>query len=95
MAFSMDKLTLKSQEAVQGAQKAAQNRGHQRLEPMHLLVALLGPDQSVIAALLAQLGVNPGQILKAAEEGLNSLPKVSGGETTLGQDLARVFETAQ
>ncbi len=95
MAFSMDKLTLKSQEAVQAAQKTAQNRGHQRLEPMHLLVALLGPDQSVIAALLAQLGVNPAQILKAAEEGLNSLPKVSGGESTLGPDLARVLESAQ
>ena len=41
MAFRFDKLTLKSQEAVQKAQAIAQERGHQRLEPMHLLAALL------------------------------------------------------
>ena len=80
MAFSFDKLTLKSQEAVQKAQALARERGHQRLEPMHLLAALLDAEQAVIRSLLNQLGVNPAQVLKAAEEGLNALPKVSGGE---------------
>src|SRR5215475_5509785 len=95
MAFRFDQLTLKSQEAVQRAQELARERGHQRLEPMHLLAALLDPDQSVVRSLLNQLGVNPSQILRAAEEGMNSLPKVSGAETTLGADLNRVFEVAQ
>jgi ATP-dependent Clp protease ATP-binding subunit ClpB len=95
MAFRFDKLTLKSQEAVQAAQGVARDRGHQRIEPMHLLAALLVPDQSVIRSLLGKLGVNPDQILKAAEEGLNSLPKVTGAETTLGPDLARVLDAAQ
>src|SRR5205085_3574408 len=44
---------------------------------------------------LTQLGVNPAQVLRAAEEGLNALPKVSGGEMTLGPDLNRVFDQAQ
>ncbi|MHC5540594.1 ATP-dependent Clp protease ATP-binding subunit, partial [Singulisphaera rosea] len=95
MAFRFDQLTLKSQEAVQGAQELAKARGHQRIEPMHLLAALLDPNQTVVRALLAQHGVNPAQVLRAAEEGLNSLPKVSGGETTLGPDLSRVLEAAQ
>jgi ATP-dependent Clp protease ATP-binding subunit ClpB len=95
MAFRFDKLTLKSQEAVQGAQQIARERGHQRLEPMHLLAALLNPEQAVVRALLGQLGVNPAQLLKAAEEGLNALPRVSGAETTLGPDLARVLDAAQ
>jgi ATP-dependent Clp protease ATP-binding subunit ClpB len=95
MAFRFERLTLKSQEAVQGAQRIAQERGHQRLEPMHLLAALLDPDQSVIRSLLNQLGVNPGQLLKAVEEGLNSLPKVTGAETTLGPDLSRSLDAAQ
>src|SRR3954451_23654412 len=94
MAFSFEQFTLKSQEAVQGAQRLARERGHQRLEPMHLLAALLDPDQTVVRALLGQLGVNPSQLLRAAEEGLNALPKVTGGETTLGPDLNRVFEQA-
>ncbi len=37
---------------------------------MHLLAALLGPEQQVVRSLLTQLGVNPAQIKKAAEEGL-------------------------
>jgi ATP-dependent Clp protease ATP-binding subunit ClpB len=94
MAFRFDQLTLKSQEAVQAAQGLARDRGHQRLEPMHLLVALLDPEQTVIRSLLGQLGVNPAQLLRAAEEGLNSLPKVSGAEATLGSDLSRVLDTA-
>ena len=95
MAWKFDKLTLKSQEAMQRAQRLAQERGHQRLEPMHLLAALLDPDQGVIRSLLGQLGVNPAQVLKAAEEGLNAFPKVTGAETTLGPELARLLETAQ
>src|SRR6266481_3799780 len=95
MAFRFEKLTLKSQEAVQGAQRIAQERGHQRLEPMHLLASLLDPDQSVVRSLLDQLGVNPGQLLKAVEEGLNSLPKVTGAETTLGPALSRALDAAQ
>ena len=95
MAFRPDKLTLKSQEAVQSAQALARERGHQRLEPMHLLAALLDREQAVVRALLGQLGVNPAQVLRAAEEGLNALPKVTGGETTLGPDLTRVLDTAQ
>jgi ATP-dependent Clp protease ATP-binding subunit ClpB len=95
MAFRFDKLTLKSQEAVQNAQGIARDRSHQRIEPMHLLAALLDADQTVIRSLLTQLGVNPAQVLKAAEEGLNALPKVSGGETMMGQDLARVLDSAQ
>ncbi len=95
MAFRFDQLTLKSQEAVQEAQKLAQERGHPRLEPMHLLVALLHPDQQVVGSLLSQLGVNPAQLQKAAEEGLSIFPRTSGGELTIGPELNQVLETAQ
>jgi ATP-dependent Clp protease ATP-binding subunit ClpB len=95
MAFRFEKLTLKSQEAVQKGQAVAQERGHQRLEPMHLLVALLDPEQAVVRALLTQLGVNPSQVQRAAEQGLDALPKVTGGEPTVGPDLNRVLEAAQ
>jgi len=94
MAFRFDQLTLKSQEAVQQAQALAQERGHPRLEPMHLLAALLHPDQQVVRSLLSQLGVNPAQILKAAEEGLSIFPKTSGGEMTISPEVTRIFECA-
>ena len=94
MAFRFDRLTLKSQEAVQTAQALARDRSHQRIEPMHLLAALLDPEQQVIRALLQQLGVNPAQVLKAAEEGLNALPRVTGGEQSIGPDLSAALDLA-
>src|SRR5262249_42691213 len=94
MAFRFDQLTLKSQEAVQRAQSLARERGHQRIEPMHLLAALLNPEQQVVRSLLTQLGVNPAQILKAAEEGLNSLPRGSGGEQSISPELSQVLDAS-
>src|SRR5208337_3126450 len=94
MAFRFDRLTLKSQEAVQAAQALARDRSHQRIEPMHLLAALLDPEQQVVRALLLQLGVNPAQVLKAAEEGLNALPRVTGGDQSIGPDLSAVLDLA-
>ncbi len=96
MAFRFDRLTLRSQEAVQRAQELAKDRGHQRIEPMHLLSALLDGKQDVVRSLLAQLGVEADRLRRAAEEGLNALPKVSGGgELSLGPDLQRVLDEAQ
>ena len=95
MAFRPDRLTIKSQEAFQRAQGLARDRSHQRLEPMHLLVALLDSDQSTVRSLLTQFGVEPARLLKAAEEGLNSLPKVTGGELFVGPELQQVLDQAQ
>ena len=95
MAFRPDKLTLKSQEAFTKAQDVAMQFGNQRLEPMHLLVALLDPDQAVVRSLLSQLGATPAQLLRAAEAGIESLPKVSGGDLKLGGELNQVLDAAQ
>lgn len=95
MAFRPDRLTIKSQEALQRAQAIAQEKSHQRLEPMHLLAALLDSDQNIPRAIFQQIGANPDQILKAANAGLESFPRVSGGETNVGPDLSRVLEAAQ
>jgi ATP-dependent Clp protease ATP-binding subunit ClpB len=95
MAFRFEQLTQKSQEAVQGAESLARERGHQRIEPMHLLAALLDPDQQVVRSLLTQLGVNPNQTKKAADEGLNAFPQVSGGETTVSPELRQVLDSSQ
>jgi ATP-dependent Clp protease ATP-binding subunit ClpB len=95
MAFRFEQLTHRSQEAVQKAQALAQERGHPRVEAMHLLVALLQPEQEFVRSLFSQLGVNPDQILKAAEEGLNIFPKTSGGELTVSPEVSDVFGAAQ
>ena len=85
---------MKSQEAVHTALTLARDRGHQRLEPKHLLglfwIRAAGHPHLVIAA-----RSQPAQVLRAAEEGPSPLPKVSGGEQSLGPDLAAALDTAQ
>jgi ATP-dependent Clp protease ATP-binding subunit ClpB len=41
MAFNFNKLTIKSQEAIQQAQEIASNYSNQLLEPEHIFAALL------------------------------------------------------
>jgi ATP-dependent Clp protease ATP-binding subunit ClpB len=70
--MDFNKLTLKSQEAVAGAQELARRGGNPEVYPEHLLLALL--DQELPRAL-----VGDGQELRAkAEADLRARPSVSG-----------------
>ncbi|MDP3028143.1 MAG: ATP-dependent chaperone ClpB [Deltaproteobacteria bacterium] len=73
-----DKLTIKSQEAIQSAQQLAESKGHQQIEPEHLLAALLEQPESLIHAILKKMGVDPNAVIAGAEQQLERLPKVSG-----------------
>ncbi len=96
MAFRFDKLTVKSQEAVQQAQQEAENRGHQQLLPLHLLKSLLTEDQGIVRPLLQKIGVKIGQLEEMVESELSRLPKVSGGAGQVGasQAVMQVFDAA-
>ena len=54
-----DKLTLKSQEALQEAQRIAHNFSHQEVDGEHLLLALVSQSESLIPELLQKVGVSP------------------------------------
>ena len=53
-----DKLTMKSQEALQEAQRLAEGKGNQELQPEHLLWALLGDEEGTATQIRRKLGVN-------------------------------------
>ena len=74
----LDKLTIKSQEAIQEAQHLAEKYEHQQIEPEHLLVSILKQDGGIAAPLLKKLGADPVVILSRLEAALQKLPKVSG-----------------
>ena len=54
MAFRMDKLTIKAQEALAHAQSAAADLGIRRLDPLHLLAALLDEKEGVVGTAAGQ-----------------------------------------
>ncbi len=97
MAFRFDKLTIKAQEAVQVAQKFAEDHGHQQLLPLHLLDALLKEEQGVVGPLMEKIGAQVGQLESMVESELNRLPKVSGTGYQIGAAPAtmQLFEKAQ
>ena len=91
----LDKLTIKSQEAIQEAQGQCSARGHQSLEASHLLAALLAqPDGSTLPILL-KLGVSADQLARELDRQLEQTPKVTGGaQAQMSKALSRIMEAA-
>ncbi|NOY86365.1 MAG: ATP-dependent chaperone ClpB [Deltaproteobacteria bacterium] len=79
MALNFDRLTIKAQEALQGAQRDAEERGHQQIEIEHLLHALLDQEGGgVIWPLVEKVGADPNGVKTALEDALDRMPRVSG-----------------
>src|SRR5437763_9195141 len=84
MAFRLDKLTVKSQEAVQRAQSLAGEMGHAEIDPLHLLAALIEDQEGVARPILEKIGVNVPQLQRQAKGELDRKPQVSGGSQPMG-----------
>ena len=93
--ISLEKLTVKSQEALQDAVRLASERGHAEVGEEHLLCAFLRQEGGVMGELLARTGISPQRLLSEAEGMLASLPKVSGAVTRgLSPRLEPLFRRA-
>jgi ATP-dependent Clp protease ATP-binding subunit ClpB len=77
-----DRFTIKSQEALEAAQKLADQRRNPQTTPAHLLAVLLEQEQGVVVPVLRKLGVEPGAVRQAANAALDALPTLSTGGTT-------------
>ncbi|HHE76627.1 MAG TPA: ATP-dependent chaperone ClpB [Candidatus Parcubacteria bacterium] len=91
--------THKTQEAILMAQSIARERGQQQVDALHLLLALLSQEDSVVLTLFQKLGVDVEDLKKKTERALNSLPSIATpqgfGQLYLTQDMAKVLETAR
>jgi ATP-dependent Clp protease ATP-binding subunit ClpB len=93
--MQFDKLTIKSQEALQEAQSQSGARGHQNVDAVHLLVAMLSQADGSTVPILQKLGVSVDQLGTELEQALNGRPKVSGGsQAQISADLSRILEAA-
>ena len=73
-----ERLTVKVQEALQQAQALAQRHNHQRLEPEHLLLALLNEPEGMVAQTLEKAGLSTSRLRSRLEDALTKVPSVSG-----------------
>src|SRR5450631_1480548 len=76
-----DRFTIKSQEALQAAQRLADECRNPQTTPEHLLAVLLEQDGGVVVPVLRKLGADPAAVRQVLGPRLDALPKLttSGG----------------
>ena len=74
--MNMNRYTQKSLEAVQGARDLAVQNGHQQLEQVHLLLALLQQEGGLCPQLLRKMGITVESLEAAANTELRKIPSV-------------------
>jgi ATP-dependent Clp protease ATP-binding subunit ClpB len=99
MAIRWEKLTVKSQEAVQAAASHAAEFGNPEVLPLHLMAALLEDREGVVLPVLEKVGVPVEQLLTGVNAAIDKLPKVQGGgqpglSTALNKVLEQAFKEA-
>ena len=94
--MQLEKLTQKSQEALQDAQRLAREHSHQEMDGEHLLLALLSQSESLVPELLARIGVPPDKLQPDLEKELARRHKIQGGnDPYAGRDLQKALDAAQ
>ncbi len=98
--MTLDKFTLKAQEALQQAQQIASERNQQQIDAEHLLAALLNDTEGIPVAVIKKLGASVEHIKQETEKALDKLPKVYGtgagglGNVYISQRLNQILEAA-
>ena len=91
-----DQFTFKAQEAIQTAQKAADEMQHQAVDVEHLLLALTEQAEGILVPLLQKIGASPKKIAASLRQELGKLPKVYGpSQSYITPRLNEVFRKAQ
>ena len=89
--MNISKFTQKSIEAVQNMEKVAATHGNQQIEQIHLLDI----EGSLIVNLIKKMGINEIEFKNEVEAAIEKLPKVSGGQSYISNDLNKILITAE
>ncbi|GAB3004400.1 ATP-dependent chaperone ClpB [Amycolatopsis acidiphila] len=98
--MDVNRLTQKSQEALQEAQALASRLGHAEVDGEHLLFALLDQPGGLVPRLFEQAGADPVALRAAVEQDLARRPAVTGagaqpGQVYVSRRVARLLESAK
>ncbi|MGB6687277.1 MAG: ATP-dependent chaperone ClpB [Terracidiphilus sp.] len=96
MAIRWEKLTVKSQQAMQQAQSRAAELGNPEIVPVHLLLALVEDREGVIPAVLEKVGVPVERLESELHTIEEKLPRVAGAaaQPNISQALNKAVEQA-
>jgi ATP-dependent Clp protease ATP-binding subunit ClpB len=93
--MTLEKFTIKAQEAVQAAVQTAQRNGQQTIEPVHLLAGLMDKAKDVVTFIFQKLGMNAQQIEMLCQQEMQHLARVEGGQPYLSNDSNKVLQKAE
>jgi len=96
--MQLDKLTIKSQEALAEAQRIAHEHSHQQVDCEHMLLALIGQGESLVPELLEKIGVPVAKLQPDLQAELNRRHKVQGTSSSdlySSNELKRALDAAQ
>src|SRR5580700_2245052 len=93
-----DRFTIKSQEAIQAAQRLADERRNPQTTPEHLLAVLLEQPEGLVVPILRKLGVDPAVVRSGVNAAIDALPTLSSGGTEptgASNELLQVLRAAE
>ena len=97
--MNFNQYTQKSLEAVQLSQNIARDKGHQQLEQVHILAALLGQEGGLTPQLLGRMEISVESLSAATLQELGKLPAVRGSREAdrfyISADADAVFTAAE
>ena len=91
--MTLDKFTIKAQEAIQSAVALASRNSQQVIEPLHILAGVMEKGKDVVNYLFHKSGINLQVVESAVQNEVSRLPKVSGGEPYFSPDANKVMQT--
>jgi ATP-dependent Clp protease ATP-binding subunit ClpB len=99
MALDPNRWTLKTQEAFNAAVDLARTRNNPEVTPDHLLLAMLGQEDTVVLPVLGKVGLAPLTLRNRTEEAIAKLPRnygggASGDNVQMSRELREVLERA-
>lgn len=90
--MNYDKFTLKLQNAIEEAAKAASASQHSEVTPAHIIIALAEQKDGVLYPLFEKLGVSPDAVISKMNEILAKLPKMYGDvQQSFSRSAARIL----
>ena len=97
MGLSLNTFTNKAQEAILAAQKMAEERQHGKIDPEHLLLALLEQPGGMVPAILERAGTDAALMVQQLRNHLDRQPRTAspGAQPYVSKRLQAVFQRAE
>jgi len=92
-----DRMTIRTQEALQAAAELTDRMGNSEVAPEHILASLLEQSEGVVAPILKKIGADHAALAAEVKKALERLPRTSGegvSQPALSPSLQRVLDSA-